>query len=48
MSRSSLVRKLIVDNLITLDGYYEGPDKRMDSLFEFFHEDYTGDESFDR
>jgi hypothetical protein len=42
------MRRLIVDNLITLDGYYEATDKRMDSLFEFFHEDYAGDENFDR
>jgi dihydrofolate reductase len=41
------VRKLIVSNLITLDGYYEGPDKSVDSLFEFFHRDYSGDEQFD-
>jgi len=41
------VRKLIVDNLITLDGYYEGPDKSVDSLFKFLHEDYAGDDSFD-
>ncbi len=41
------MRKLIVSNFVTLDGYYEGPDKRIDSLYEYYHEDYSGDDSFD-
>lgn len=41
------MRKLIVSNLMTLDGYYEGVDKSVDSLFEHFHGDYAGDEQFD-
>jgi hypothetical protein len=28
------VRKVIVSNFVTLDGLYEGTNKRMDSLFE--------------
>jgi dihydrofolate reductase len=41
------MRKLIVSNLVTLDGYYEGADKSVDSLFDNFHEDYSGDQNFD-
>jgi dihydrofolate reductase len=42
-----LMRKLIVSNLISLDGYYEGKDRNLDALFDYFHEDYSGDEHFD-
>lgn len=41
------MRKLIVSNFVTLDGYYEGKDKSIDSLFDYYHEDYHGDENFD-
>lgn len=41
------MRKLIVSNLISLDGYYEGKERNLDALFEYFHEDYYGDSSFD-
>jgi dihydrofolate reductase len=41
------VRKLIVSNFVTLDGYYEGKDKSINSLFDYNHEDYAGDDSFD-
>jgi dihydrofolate reductase len=44
------MRKLIISNLMSLDAYYEGKDKDMGSLgalFEYFHEDYAGDENFD-
>ena len=41
------MRNLIVSNFLTLDGYYEGPDKSINSLFDHYHEDYTGDNSFD-
>lgn len=41
------MRKLIVNNFVTLDGYYEGKDKSIDSLFDYYHEDYRGDNSFD-
>ena len=41
------MRKLIVSNFVTLDGYYEGKDKRINSLFDYFHEDYADDDSFD-
>ncbi len=41
------MRKLIVSNLASLDGYYEGKDKSLGALFEYFHEDYSNDENFD-
>ena len=40
------MRKLIVSNFVTLDGYYEGKDKCFNSLFDYYHEDYSGDNSF--
>ena len=41
------MRKLIVSNFITVDGYYEAKDKTIDGLFEYYHKDYQGDPSFD-
>jgi dihydrofolate reductase len=41
------MRKLIVSNFSTLDGYYEGKDKSINSLYEYYHEEYAGDDSFD-
>ena len=41
------MRKLIVSNFVTVDGYYEGKDKSINSLFEYEHEDYARDHSFD-
>jgi dihydrofolate reductase len=41
------MRRLIVSNLVTLDGYYEGKDRTVDSLFEFFPQEYSGDQHFD-
>lgn len=41
------MRKLIVSNILSLDGYYEGKGKSLDALFDYFHEDYKGDENFD-
>jgi dihydrofolate reductase len=41
------MRKLIVSNFVTLDGYYESKDKTLDPLFEYRHEDYSSDDSFD-
>ena len=41
-------RKLIVCNAMSLDGYYEAPDKNvMDLLFDYRFEAYPADESFD-
>jgi dihydrofolate reductase len=41
------VRKLIVSNLMSLDGYYEGKDRNLNALFDYFHEDYANDQNFD-
>jgi dihydrofolate reductase len=41
------MRKLIVSNFLTLDGLYEGKDKDIASLYDYYHEDYHGDNSFD-
>lgn len=41
------MRKLIVSNFVTIDGYYEAKDKTIDGLFENYHEDYAGDQNFD-
>jgi dihydrofolate reductase len=41
------MRKLIVSNFITIDGYYEGKDKNIISLFDYQHEDYSNDDSYD-
>jgi dihydrofolate reductase len=42
------MRKLIVGNMMSLDGYYEGKDRNLGALFEYFHEDYAGDENLDQ
>ena len=41
------MRKLIVSNFLTLDGLYEGQDKSINSLYDYYHPDYYGDDSFD-
>lgn len=41
------MRKLIISNFLTLDGLYEGKDKNIISLYDYYHEDYHGDDSFD-
>ena len=41
------MRKLVVSNFLTLDGLYEGKDKNINSLYDFYHKDYHGDDSFD-
>jgi dihydrofolate reductase len=40
-------RKLIVSNITSIDGYYEGKNNSLDSMFEYFHPDYAGDEHLD-
>jgi hypothetical protein len=39
--------KLIVSNILSLDGYYEGPGKNVMALFDYRRELYPMDESFD-
>jgi dihydrofolate reductase len=41
------VRKLIVSNFVTLDGYYEKEDKTFTSFFDYQHEEYKHDDAFD-
>lgn len=41
------MRKLIVCNIVSLDGYYEGPGKNVMPLFDYRREAYPADESFD-
>jgi len=41
------MRKLIVCNIASLDGYYEGPGKNVMPLFDYRRESYPADESFD-
>jgi dihydrofolate reductase len=45
--RSNTVRKLIVSNIVSLDGYYEGKNRSLEALFDHFHEDYMGDQNLD-
>ena len=41
------MRKLIVSNFVTLDGYYESEDKTFHRFFEYFYEGYGHNEAFD-
>lgn len=41
------MRKLVVSNLMSLDGYYEGKNRSLAALFEFLHGDYHNDQNFD-
>jgi dihydrofolate reductase len=43
----AFMRKLIVSNFLTLDGYYESTDKTFDRFFDYFHADYGANEAFD-
>ena len=41
------MRRLIVCNAMSLDGYYEGPGGNIMALFDYRFESYPADESFD-
>jgi dihydrofolate reductase len=41
------MRKIIVANIISLDGYYEGPGKNVMALFDYRVKEYPNDDSFD-
>jgi hypothetical protein len=41
------MRKLLVSNFITLDGYYESKDKTFTRFFEYFLPEYGNNEAFD-
>lgn len=42
-----MMRKLIVSNIVSLDGYYEGRGKNVMPLFDYRREAYPEDASFD-
>ena len=42
------MRKLIVNNFVTVDGYYEDADHSIESFFENQHPSYRGDDAYDR
>ena len=41
------MRKLIVSNMVTLDGFYEGKNRSLPALFEYEHDDYANDDAYD-
>jgi hypothetical protein len=41
------MRKLLVSNFLTLDGYYESKNKTFNRFFDYFLEDYGNNEAFD-
>jgi len=41
------MRRLIVSNFATLDGYYESLERNIAPFFEFEHPDYAKDDAFD-
>jgi dihydrofolate reductase len=41
------MRKLIVSNFLTLDGYYESTDKTFGRFFDYFLPEYGANEAFD-
>jgi dihydrofolate reductase len=41
------MRKLIVSNFVTLDGFYESKDKTFNAFFDYYHQDYQGGDHFD-
>jgi dihydrofolate reductase len=41
------MRKLLVSNFLTLDGYYESKNKTFDRFFDYFLEEYGNNEAFD-
>ena len=41
------MRKLIVSNIQSLDGYYEGPQRDLGALFAYQHPAYTNDTALD-
>lgn len=41
------MRKLIVSNIASMDGFYEGKGRDLNGLFAYHHPDYAGDDTFD-
>jgi len=46
-ARRAPVRRLLVCNVVTVDGYYEARDETIGGLFDRRHPDCAGDDSFD-
>ncbi|WP_027481824.1 dihydrofolate reductase family protein [Deinococcus pimensis] len=42
------MRRLIVSNFVTVDGFYETEDRTLAGLFDHRHPDYDADDAFDR
>ncbi|HLZ68674.1 MAG TPA: dihydrofolate reductase family protein [Dehalococcoidia bacterium] len=42
-----IVGKVIVSNMVSLDGFYEGENRSLGALFRYTHPDYRGDDRFD-
>jgi len=38
------MRKVVVSNLVTIDGYYEGKGRSLGALFEYQHPDYASED----
>jgi dihydrofolate reductase len=43
----SVVGKVIVSNMASVDGFYEGKERSLPELFRYLHQDYRGNDSFD-
>jgi dihydrofolate reductase len=41
------MRKIIVSNFVTVDGFYEGPSRRIEEVFAHYYDGYVGDDAFD-
>ncbi len=41
------MRRLVVSNFATLDGFYEAKNRSIEPFFEYQHPDYHGDDAFD-
>lgn len=41
------MRKLIVSNMCSLDGFYEGKNNDLGSMFDYYPAEYSGDQNFD-
>ncbi len=41
------MRRLIVSNFVTVDGFYESKDKTFNAFFDYYHKDYEGGDHFD-
>jgi hypothetical protein len=42
------VGKVVVSNIISVDGFYEGKGRSIGELFHYMHQDYRDDDKIDR